>query len=188
MGIGDRVKRLTLLRHAKSSWDDAVSRDFDRPLNKRGERAARAMGSELRALALRFDHLIASPAVRVRETLDSFGATYGELPDPDFQMGAYLAPASALLDLVQNSPADAESVLMVGHNSGLEDLVFLLVPDRVEDLERDKVEEKYPTAAVAEIAFDVDDWEEAKPGTGRLVRFIRPRDVDPALGPGRADA
>ncbi len=165
-----------------------MSRDFDRPLNKRGERAARAMGTRIRALGLSFDHLIASPAVRVRETLDSFGDTYGELPEPDFQLGAYLAPATALLDLVHNAPADAGSLLFVGHNSGLEDLVFLLVPDRVEDLERDKVEEKYPTAAVAEIEFDVDDWTAAKPGSGRLVRFIRPRDLDPALGPDPAEA
>jgi phosphohistidine phosphatase len=182
------VKRLTLLRHAKSSWDDHVPRDFDRPLNAKGQRAARAMGAHARNLGLSFDHLIASPAVRVRETLDSFRGSYGALPEPAFDKAAYLAPAPALLDLVHNAPADAASLLLVGHNSGLEDLVFMMVPDRVEDVERDKVEEKYPTASIAEIIFDTDDWAEAKPGTGTLVRFIRPRDLDPALGPDPAEA
>jgi phosphohistidine phosphatase len=72
------VKTLTLLRHAKSGWDDPVSRDFDRPLNPKGRRAAAMVGRHLRALGVGFDHVVASPAVRVEETL----AEAARLPRP----------------------------------------------------------------------------------------------------------
>ncbi len=66
------MKRLTLLRHAKSDWDDPVARDFDRPLNQRGEKAALRIGQFARAQKMRFDFAVASPAVRVVQTLDHF--------------------------------------------------------------------------------------------------------------------
>ncbi len=177
------LKTLTLLRHAKSSWDDRVARDFDRPLNARGTRAARTMGTEMQRLGLAFDRVVASPAVRVRDTLAGVGAGYGPLPEPVFETRIYLASADTLLDIVQATSDAADRLLLVGHNPGLEDLVFLLVPDEDDDVERDKVEEKYPTAALAEIVFDTDSWTDAAAGTGRLVRFLRPRDLDAALGP-----
>jgi len=177
------VKTLTLLRHAKSGWDDPVARDFDRPLNAKGHRAAKAMGRHMRGLGLVFDHVVASPAVRVEETIAEVAAGYGAPIDPAWDRRVYLASSAMLLDVVRETPGDAGRLLLVGHNPGLEDLVLLLVPDDGGAL-RDVVEEKYPTATLAEMTFDIDDWADAAPGRATLTRFIRPRDVDAALGPG----
>lgn len=178
------MKTLTLLRHAKSGWDDAIPRDFDRPLNPRGRRAAARMGREMRALGLAFDHVLASPAVRVVETLEELEGGYGTPLGATWDKRAYLASAQSLLDLVAETPDAAGSLLLVGHNPGLEDLVLLLVPEVPGSL-RDSVEEKYPTATLAQIALDVPAWSAVRPGCGALTRFVRPRDLDPALGPDR---
>lgn len=177
------MKRLTLLRHAKSGWDDPVARDFDRPLNGRGRRGARLMGMHMRDLGLRYDLVIASPAVRVVETLDGLWEGYGRSIHAELDKRIYLASAATLLDVIQEAPDSADTILLSGHNPGMEDLVLMLVPDRIDDEARDRVEEKFPTAALAEITFDVDHWAEVKAGGGQLTRFIRPRDLDPALGP-----
>ena len=176
------MKTLTLLRHAKSSWDDSVPRDFDRPLNAKGRRAAAAMGRHLAREGVRFDYLVVSPAVRVAETLDGFESGYGRLPTSVEDRRIYLASAATLLEVVQGLPAEAEQVLLVGHNPGLEDLVLMLVPEVATGL-RDVVEEKYPTASVAEMRFATANWAEVGAGAAELTRFVRPRDVDPTLGP-----
>jgi len=176
------VKTLTLLRHAKSGWDEAVPRDFDRPLNAKGRRAALLVGQHLRKCELAFDHVVVSPAVRVTETIAGVEAGYGAALGAVEDRRAYLASAGTLLDIVRETPGDAERLLLIGHNPGLEDLVLLLVPGASNDL-RDRVEEKYPTGAVAEIGFDVTDWSGVAAGGGTLTRFICPRDLDPALGP-----
>jgi phosphohistidine phosphatase len=179
------MKRLTLLRHAKSGWDDPVARDFDRPLNAKGKRAARTIGHYLRDQRLQFDRIAGSPAVRVVETLEDVAAGLGETIAPAWDKRIYLASGVTLLDVVHDTPNEAESLLLVGHNPGLEDLILMTVPDRAGDEARDQVEEKFPTASIAEIEFDVDRWEDVKPNSGRLVRFVRPRDLDPSLGPDR---
>ncbi len=175
------MKTLTLLRHAKSGWDDPVARDFDRPLNPKGRRAAATMGKHLRALGLTFDRVIASPAVRVQETLDDVATGFGPVA-PEWDKRLYLASAASLLDVVRETPAEVASLLLVGHNPGLEDLVLMLVPDERGGL-RDTVEEKYPTATLAAMTFAVDDWADVAAGGAILTRFVRPRDVDATLGP-----
>lgn len=176
------MKTLTLLRHAKSGWDDPVARDFDRPLNAKGHRAAQAVGRQLRTLGVTFDHVIASPAQRVVETIAGVADGYGSAIAPAWDKRLYLASAATLLDVARESPADAARVLMIGHNPGLEDFVLLLLDGGEPDLIA-AAEEKYPTATVAELTFDVDDWAQIAAGGGTLTRFIRPRDLDPALGP-----
>ena len=176
------MKTLTLLRHAKSGWDDPVARDFDRPLNPKGQRAAVAVGRNMRSLGLHFDHVAASPAVRVTETLDHVAAGYGSTIAPAWDQRLYLASAATLLDLVHEFPDAAETALLVGHNPGLEELVLELVP---EGALRETVEEKFPTAALAEMQFDVASWKDVAEDGGTLIRFVRPRDLDPALGPGK---
>ncbi|TKD53051.1 SixA phosphatase family protein [Sphingomonas baiyangensis] len=173
---------LTLLRHAKSSWNDPVSRDFDRPLNARGRKAAVTMGRELRREGLAFDHVIASPATRVTETIDGFAQGFGETMAPAWDRRIYLASAATLIDVLHGLPADAASALMVGHNPGLEDLVLLLVPDTAGDALRAEVEIKYPTAAVATLEWE-GGWADLREGGARLTRFVRPRDLDASLGP-----
>lgn len=177
------VKKLTLLRHAKSGWDDPVARDFDRPLNARGKRAALRIGEYLREHDLHYDLVLASPAARVVETIERLAEAIGETIAPAWDKRIYLASAVSLLDVIQEADDRYDSLLMVGHNPGLEDLVLMMVPDRPGDEARDQIEEKFPTAAIAEISFAVDRWEDVRPNSGELSLFVRPRDLDPALGP-----
>ncbi|UYY76350.1 SixA phosphatase family protein [Sphingomonas sp. R1] len=175
------MKTLLVLRHAKSGWDDPVARDFDRPLNPKGQRAAVAMGRYLRDQGLRFDHAIASPAVRVKETLGHVSHGYGAAIAPEWDQKLYLASVPTLLDAIEELPDAAEVVLLSGHNPGLEDLVL----DRVtaDGPLREEVARKFPTATLAELRFDVASWRDVPHASAELVRFVRPRDLDPSLGP-----
>ncbi|AJP73577.1 SixA phosphatase family protein [Sphingomonas hengshuiensis] len=175
------MKTLTLLRHAKSGWDDPVARDFDRPLNPKGQRAAAMVGRHMRALGLGFDHVAASPAVRVIETLAQVAAGYGRDLAPEWDQRLYLASAATLLDLVHELPEGADRVLLVGHNPGLEELVLLLADGG--GALREAVETKFPTASLAELRFGDVAWEAISGGSAALARFIRPRDLDSSLGP-----
>jgi phosphohistidine phosphatase len=175
------MKSLTLLRHAKSGWDDPVSRDFDRPLNPRGRRAARTVALEMKAQGLAFDLVLASPARRVIETLEEVGAAYGAL-QPEYDGRLYLASTATLLEIVRGTPDPVERLLLVGHNPGLEELALRL-SSRDEAGLRGEVEVKYPTGTVVEIGLPVEHWAEVAERSGRIVRFIRPRDLDPELGP-----
>lgn len=176
------MKTLTLLRHAKSSWDDPVERDFDRPLNGRGRRAASRIGRYMRDEGLDFDHVRASPAARVRQTIEGVEDGFGRLLHPLFDTRIYMASASTLLDVVHGFDDAAGQALLIGHNPGLEELALLLTPDDGAPL-RCEIEVKYPTATLAEIRFDVAHWHDVDEGKGRLVRFKRPRELDPSLGP-----
>lgn len=177
------MKTLTLLRHAKSSWDDAVPRDFDRPLNAKGMRAARTMGRHMREAGLEFDQVIASPATRVVDTLDGVWDGYGSSLTPAWDRRIYLASAVTLLDVVHDAPDAADRLLLVGHNSGLEDLALMLVPDSGGSELRDALEAKFPTGSLAEMQIDVARWADVRAGGATLTRFVRPRDLDPELGP-----
>jgi phosphohistidine phosphatase len=173
------MKILTLLRHAKSGWDDPVSRDFDRPLNPRGRRAAGVVGAEMKAQGLAFDLVLASPARRVVETLEEIAAAFGPLrPHSDERL--YLASTATLLEIVRATPDSVDRLLLVGHNPGVEELALRL--SRRGGL-RGEVEVKYPTGTLAEIALPVERWTDVGEGDGELVRFVRPRDLDPELGP-----
>lgn len=176
------MKSLTLLRHAKSGWDDSGLRDFDRPLNAKGARAAALVGEQMRALGLAFDHVVASPAARVIETVEHLGRGYGRRIEPEWDRRLYLASTPMLLDLIHALPPHAEHALMIGHNPGLAELVLLLAADEPEAALRREVAIKYPTASLAELHL-VGDWAALLPGEARLMRFIRPRDLDPTLGP-----
>jgi phosphohistidine phosphatase len=176
------MKRLTLLRHAKSAWDDPIKSDFDRPLNKRGRRAALAVGREMRARGLTFDLVLASPAARVVETLDEVAIGYGRSFNLRFDERIYLAGTEALVELIRQTGDQTGSLMLVGHNPGLERLALQLTREQDGGL-RPLLQEKYPTGALAEIALPVAHWRETAPGVGRLERFIRPRDLDPELGP-----
>lgn len=176
------MKVLTLLRHAKSGWDDPVARDFDRPLNKRGRRAAATVGRALRAHGMEFDAVIASPALRVVETLQDVGEGYGRTFDQQEEQGLYLASPATLLERIQQVDDGVQRLLVVGHNPGLEQLAAMLTRDD-ESGKLGELQDKYPTATVAEIRFDVESWADVDAGRGTLTRFIRPRDLDPELGP-----
>jgi phosphohistidine phosphatase len=176
------MRTLTLLRHAKSAWDDPVQRDFDRPLNPKGARAAITMGQHMRSLGLAFDHVVASPALRVMETIEQLARGYGRGIEPVWDRRLYLASTSMLLDLIHALPPETGHVLLIGHNPGLEELVLLLTADTPDAALRREVAIKYPTASLAELHI-AGDWAALLPGAATLTRFIRPRDLDPALGP-----
>ena len=177
------MKRLTLLRHAKSDWDDPVARDFDRPLNRRGEKAALLMGQFARAKAMAFDMLVASPAVRVVQTLETFFTGYGQVLDAHWDRRIYLASSPILFDVVRDLPDTADSVLLTGHNPGMEELILDLVADNGASPLREDVEVKFPTASIAVLDLAIDSWGRASENIATLASFTRPRDLDPALGP-----
>lgn len=172
---------LSLLRHAKSSWDDTVARDFDRPLNAKGRRAAAAMGAFIGREALAWDLVLASPAQRVRQTIEGLQDGLGRAFAPVFDTRVYMAGVANLTEVLAGVPASSARVLLVGHNPGLEDLALWLVAGGAPG--RGAIEEKYPTAALAELTLEVASWSGVTEGSARLARFTRPRDLDPALGP-----
>lgn len=176
------MKTLSLLRHAKSSWDDPVERDFDRPLNGRGHRAARRMGEWLRAEGVSLDRIIASPALRIRQTIEGVEAGIGHRLLVEQDKRIYMASAATLFDLVRECPATVGHLLLIGHNPGLEDLLLIATEGDNSPLRRE-AEMKYPTAAFASIEFAISRWADLPEGGAKLVRFVRPRDLDPTLGP-----
>jgi phosphohistidine phosphatase len=176
------MKTLSLLRHAKSSWDDPVERDFDRPLNGRGHRAARRMGEWLRAEGLAFDRILASPALRIRQTIEGIEAGVGHRLAVEQDKRIYMASAATLFDLVRECPDTVDHLLLIGHNPGLEDLLLIATEGDQSPL-RGEAELKYPTAAFASVELAIDRWADLPEGGAKLVRFVRPRDLDPTLGP-----
>ncbi len=177
------MKILGLFRHAKSDWQDPRARDFDRPLNERGRTGAAVMGRHIRDHGVSWDRMIASPAIRCAETIELACEAAGRPVAVNWDRRVYLASSATLLDLLRETEGDPKAVLMVGHNPGLEDLIFDLVPDDGTSPLRDVVEVKFPTAAYAVLELDIGRWSELKEGCARLVHLTRPRDVDPALGP-----
>ena len=177
------MKTLTLFRHGKSGWDSPVSRDFDRPINDRGRKGSRLMGAFAKREGIEFDHILSSPAVRCTETLDAFWEGYGRILHPNWDRRAYLASGESLLDVVRDLDDGDAAVFVCGHNPGIEELALMLIPDVRGDGLRDEIEEKYPTASLAEISLHVEHWRDVKEAGGALVRFVRPRDLDTELGP-----
>ena len=177
------MKSLCLLRHAKSGEHDKGVRDLDRSLNERGRRAARLIGKWMADEQLEFDHAVVSPAERTKETLAEIESGYGKSLGAIEERGIYLASSVTLLEIVRAFADDYDNALLLGHNPGLEDLVLDLVPDDGANPLRDTVYVKFPTCSLALLEFDVAQWSDISEGTARITRFIRPRDLDPDLGP-----
>jgi phosphohistidine phosphatase len=162
------MKTLLVLRHAKSSWSDPALDDHERPLNKRGRRDAPRMGELVRAYGLIPDLVISSDAVRARLTAEAVveAARYpGEiLLDPRL----YMASPADIVSLLRTVGEKAGTVMIVGHNPGLEELVAQLTGEP-QDL---------PTAALVQIVLPIDQWHDLEPSTrGTLVRHWRPKNL-----------
>lgn len=166
------MKRLLLLRHAKSSWDDPSLADRDRPLAPRGHKAAERMAEHLRSGAVAVDLVLCSPALRTTETLEHVGRAFGDA-EIVFEEGLYGASDLELLDRLRRVPRGAEGVALIGHNPGVQDLALDLAGGG-EDLQR--LRAKFPTGAVAVLEFD-GGWAELAEGGGRLVAFVTPKDL-----------
>jgi phosphohistidine phosphatase len=165
---------LSLFRHAKSSWDDAGIKDFDRPLAPRGEAAAPRMGAFMAEHDIEPQLILCSPAVRTRQTLDLVLSHLEGDPTVIYEDGFYLAPASQLLARVRRVEAKVRHVMVVGHDPGMHGLAVELAgsgaPKQIQALAA-----KFPTAGLAVLDFDVDDWSKIGPGLGQLRIFMTPK-------------
>lgn len=173
------MKTLYLLRHAKSSWKDEGLDDFDRPLSKRGRANAAAMGAYLAQHGMIPAQIICSSAKRTRETLEHLQEAFGPAVPARFEKGLYLADAPVLLRRLGRLSESLPSVMLVGHNPGLERLALVLAADADDDGLRRQVAAKFPTGSLAVIETDIARWADIAPACGRIVRFVKPRELKP---------
>jgi phosphohistidine phosphatase len=161
---------LLLLRHGKSAWPDGVD-DLERPLAKRGREASRRMGRYLADEGLVPDLALVSPARRTQETWTLAQDALGDVA-MRAEPRIYEAPPDRLLTVLKGVEPDIGTLLMVGHNPGLEELLRLLVRDEDRYARAPK---KYPTAGLAVIEVPARAWRELSPRSARLLRFVTPR-------------
>lgn len=168
------MKQLLLLRHAKSSWDDPDLDDFDRPLAERGVKAARSIGRELAARGWLPDLALVSPALRTRDTWRLVAAEWPVQPRIAFVEALYDASAADILSQIGQTDASSGSLLVIGHNPGLEQLARQLAGPGSEAKALARLEEKFPTAALARFAFE-DDWSGLS--SAPLTHCVHPKDL-----------
>jgi phosphohistidine phosphatase len=171
------MRTLLLLRHAKSSWDDPDLEDFDRPLAPRGLKAAPLVAARLASKGPRPDLVLCSPAARARQTWSLVARNLGDEIEVRELQGLYPGSPSRLLEAVHRVPDAAACVLLVGHNPGMEQLAMALAGPRSKPKALAKLRSRFPTAALAEIAFDAATWAAVARGQGRLKRFVWPKDL-----------
>jgi phosphohistidine phosphatase len=169
------MRRLWLLRHAKSSWDDPVLDDRDRPLAPRGRDAAARMARHLERAEVRPSLVVCSSALRARETLAAVLPSLGTDLDVRIDPACYTFSGSQLLEVVRALSDEHTTVLIVGHNPATEALATTLARggERLSALRA-----KYPTGALAGLELDIVAWTDAGPGSGVLTDFVTPRELD----------
>ena len=163
------MKRLILMRHAKSDWSAPGGSDHDRPLNPRGEKAARKIGKWLSENDRAPDQILCSTATRCRQTWDGVEASLASGVAPDFTRDLYLAEPQIMADIL--SRAVGQTVMMIAHNPGTADLAEALVTTPPDDLDF----YRYPTGATTLIDFDIDTWSDLTKGA--CTDFIIPRSL-----------
>lgn len=163
------TKRLILMRHAKSDWSYDLD-DFERPLNKRGRKSAYTLGTWMGLNDYQPDQVLCSAAERTRETLDRVGVE----AETTFLREMYLADAATLLAVLKKASGDC--VLMVAHNPGIAWFASRMVSMPPEHERFDD----YPTGATTVIDFKVEDWEDLRPASGKVVDFVVPRELSDA--------
>ena len=164
---------LHLLRHAKSSWDDASLADHERPLSPRGVRDAKRLGQHLGTLTAAPDLVLCSSAVRTQQTLGLIAASLGEA-DVWIEDDLYGASLDDLLERLHRLPEATGSALVIGHNPGLQDLVLYL---SAAGPLLDAVSAKFPTCALATLALGDRTWSGVRQGDAELVGYTIPRDL-----------
>lgn len=164
------TRRLILMRHAKSGWDDPTLDDHDRPLTKRGNGAAVAIGAWLKENGYLPDAVLSSTARRTVETWRGLAPSLGD-PAVEFSSALYLAsPGEIMMTL---SGRKETCVLMLGHNPGTGALAAGLLDKRPHHADF----MRYPSAATTVIDFDIDNWQAVRPGAGTCVDFVVPREL-----------
>lgn len=169
--------RLLLLRHAKSAWDDQTLPDIARPLNARGQRAAPLMGRYLRDQGLFADRILCSSSQRTRETLAGLLPFLRRSSEITITESLYRDSEDTYLPEIRARGGTAPTLLLIGHNPAMQETALDCVGtgDRAA---RDALEDKFPTAALAIVTFDVDDWSAVTSRSGTLKDFVRPRDLE----------
>jgi phosphohistidine phosphatase len=161
------MRRLTLIRHAKSSWDDISLDDFDRPLNSRGLLNAPMMGALLAEHKTRFDLMISSPALRAITTAKLI-ANEIDYPHSSIQKEAsiYESTIEALLTVIHTINDKYTSVALIGHNPGISGLTYHLSQQSILS---------FPTCAIAELELSADRWSDASTKSGDIKRYNYPK-------------
>ncbi len=165
------MKRLILTRHAKSSWDDPLTPDHDRPLNERGKAAAADLGVWLASRGYVPDAVLCSDALRTRKTWSGIAPALPGTPVLDLKPALYHAGPDVMLAVLRHAQADC--VMMIGHNPGIAEFARKLVARSPANPEFDR----YPTGATLVCDFSVDTWEEVVWGSGVVDDFIVPREI-----------
>lgn len=165
------TKCLTLIRHAKSSWDDASLSDYERGLNERGRRDAPRMGEALQQRGIKFDLLLCSSAKRARETLNLLREQL-EIEDDSIRYldDLYCASTSTLIELIRQVDNDKNNIAIIAHNPGLEDLAAML----------SNCNETFITCSVMQIEFEINDWQQVANVTGKQTLFLNPKIIEAA--------
>jgi phosphohistidine phosphatase len=167
------VRRVYLLRHAKSSWEDLSLADDERPLAPRGRKAAKRMARHLRHDAIRPDLVLCSTALRAKQTLERIEPALGGAPTR-VEPGLYAASAETLLTRLRRLPDDVVSVMVIAHNPGLRDLASMLASG---GRALPRLRAKYPTCALATLDIDSETWPKLQPGEAELVNLVTPGDI-----------
>lgn len=171
------MKTLYLLRHAKSDWNAPARGDFERPLAPRGEKAAPRMGREMSRRGFEPELVLCSTARRAQET---YGLVTDFLPKAhhiQLHDELYMAAPAKMRQVLAQQDDEVSSIMMIGHNPGMEALAFELSGPESDQECLAVMEEKYPTAALAVLTFQIEHWRDVKPSEGRLTHFLKPRDL-----------
>jgi phosphohistidine phosphatase len=168
------MRRLMLLRHAKSDWSKPGERDHDRPLAPRGRQSAPRIGAYMAGHGLLPDQVVCSTALRARETLELVVQAFAEPPPVVYDERIYGNNPDILLALVKQTKPSVHALLMVGHNPSFQFFADIMTASGHGDA-RQRLREKFPTAALAVIEFPIDAWDKVRTQSGRLDRLITPR-------------
>lgn len=168
-------RRLYVLRHAKSSWEDAALPDHDRPLSPRGRRAAAQVGDHVNRTGIAPQQILCSSALRTRETLRG---VMGDVP-ASVEPGLYGAACRDLIARLRQVPDEVESVMLIGHNPALQSLVLKLARDGAGppvggETPLQQIGRKFPTGALATLQFD-GPWSAIEHRSATLVDYVRPK-------------
>ena len=165
------MKRLILTRHAKSSWDDPMTPDHDRPLNERGKLAAADLGQWLASRGYVPDEVLVSDALRTRKTWSGIAPALPGTPVLELKPALYHAGPDVMMAVLRH--ASGPCVMLIGHNPGIAEFAERLVvaaPKNPDFL-------RYPTGATLVVDFDAPSWEKVEWGTGIVVDFMIPREI-----------
>lgn len=165
---------LYLLRHAKAVVADGKTLDFDRPLAERGRREAAELAVLMAERSHAPDRVLCSSSLRTRETLGPLLSAWPADSSIAIARDLYTAKVDDLLALVRGQQADVRSLMLVGHNPGIEQLARALAGSGDEPTLR-RLRDHYPPAGLAIFEFDLPSWDDVQPGTGRLSAFETPR-------------